>query len=350
MNRILIRISIALFFNVVWVTSLLLVVLLAPYRSLVRLLAWIHRPQLTDFITGGVNSYFASSDSDGLHSANICIFVILEGKLDVVKTRREFLHRIIEAKDSKGRRIYSRLRQHITTFMGYNFLRWDHNWDLRKHVRMYDYDGGLALPKPFKESDLEQVLGPFAALPWKTGQSPWECLICEGFESNDKTLLALRVSHGLADGYCVQDLLLRLSDGAVIKSVSQPRPHIGVLLSLASTIVMPLRLFWDLGCNYVAAMAADSEWKLDPRAPRTFCASIMPAVPVDIVKNVKRKYGISYSAVLMAALSRGLHRVIKLAGQCPPEGLECVMPILKPDHPKGLTNHLYVFKVTLKFG
>ncbi|CAG7819531.1 unnamed protein product, partial [Allacma fusca] len=70
---------------------------------------------------------------------------------------------------------------------GFSFWTADKNFDIKNHVRKYDYKGILALPNPCTPADLNRVLSQLLRAPGDRSRSPWECLIVHNYLKNPKS-------------------------------------------------------------------------------------------------------------------------------------------------------------------
>ena len=323
--------------------------LLLPYRLLVRLLAKLFRPDLDEMVTGQQNVFFALGTPES-PMANICVLGILEGSLDVEHTLDLAQTRLLDYQEN-GVFVYRKVKQSVAHFMGYPFYRTDENFDLKNHVRTYDYtEDGLALPNPdhVTQQHLEERLPSLVALPWKRNRSNWEILLFENYykggpDAEKHTAILVRMSHGLADGHSLHKLVLRLMQLEEPKfKFTNPLDKLdkSFMGKMRLYVGFPFKLFHDTAELSLDLLRANSGWACAGKKDLGVSA-FSTAIPVDDIKAIKNKMGAGYMSVLLAAVSAALGRLVSATEKGrKTQKIACVMPLPKLHHPTELTNHL----------
>ena len=324
------------------------VIIFHPYRILVLAVSKILRPDLANLIQGVANVTFALGLGT-VPAANICLCSTLDGVITVEEVRTRFQKNILNVCRPDGTKTYAKLQQTITTFMNYGFYRWVKDFNLNEYIRPYDYKGPLALPtsEGVSEKDLERVAGKLISHPYAPGKSHWELLVVQNYrpESNGdrKTLLVLRISHAIADGYSLKGLYYGITDMPnSIKKYGRPQIKSKTWIKLLKMLLLPARTLWDMGTLAVDVLFDECCWKIQRKeGVKGECMAVFTkAVHLDAIKTIKNVHGVSYNSVLLTALSSSLHRAMTESCQRIPNKIYCIFPTPKPNHPGGLTNHL----------
>ena len=322
-------------------------IIFIPYRLLVFALAKLFRPDLVGFVKGSGDITFLYG-TETIPTANVCVILTVDGSITSENLRKRFRDNVMNVLQSDGTPLYAKLQQTVTRFMNYGFYRWEENFDLNDHVRDYDYMGDLALPlNCVTENDLENVIGKLISLPYSSMKSHWEYLVVHNFQPHGdgdmKTALILRISHAIADGYSIQDLLLRLCDKhGALKRYENIKTRESVWIKYGRMLILPFKMIWDAGEQAANLMIDKCDWKiqrLGDGKDQTMSVFTSP-IPIERIKAIKNVHRVSYASVLLTALSSSIHRIMTEAGQNVPNKMYCILPAPRPNHPGGLINHV----------
>ncbi|CAG7653457.1 unnamed protein product [Allacma fusca] len=176
---------------------------------MVWILAKVFRPDLKCLITG-LNTLFTIGKGSNF-PMNTMGVVILNGPATVDLFQQLLTERVLSIKNSDGELLYVGLKLQCVKFLTVPFWKEDLNFDLKNHVRYYDYTGALELPNAPSEMDLHNVLGKLIKLPWKKNQSPWEMLLIQNYKGENYTGFVVRLNHVLADGLSIFEMFKLLS-------------------------------------------------------------------------------------------------------------------------------------------
>lgn len=273
-------------------------------------------------------------------SANLTHFLILDGSITTERIRDLFDLRVLKCKRANGKLMFSRLRDTWTEFMGYTFWRPEHNFNVDKHIRQYDLQGELALPVPSYGTDLRRIIGPVTSLKWDSDKSPWEILVIQNYKAfgdNDQigTVLMIRNHHALIDGRGIVTLMRQLTKCKYsVPEVDYKEPPLLVKL------LAPLKVPWDMAKMLVDTHDGLHAWHGPASGPREFVAGVTEAIPITTIKAIKNKLGVSYTAILFAAVAGALEKFAQKEGLSVPEKLGVYAPLPLPKHPGGTVNHL----------
>ena len=323
-------------------------ILFSLFRGTVLIAAWLFRPDLTAPLDV-VQEAMALERIHSKPKMNILVYNIVEGTVSVNDFRARFEKNILNLTDGKGTLVYPELKQFKATFLNKYFWKCDKNFDLKNHVRLYDYPGEtIKLPKPCNEADLEKVTGDLLAHPWKKGQSPWEILFIHNYRENEtesmKTVFIFRIHHSLTDGYGILKIIWRLLDNPSQVKFPQPTfPQLNFVQRCVIYMRLPFYMYYYLALAVVDGFDFKNSWHLrDKKLSRNYNTCLVKPIPISVIKEIKQKYGVGYNSVLAAIVSGGIRKVMEENGQKIPESMGVFMPLPLPNHPEGLGTHASV--------
>ncbi|CAG7731709.1 unnamed protein product [Allacma fusca] len=270
---------------------------------------------------------------------NVTITFCIKGNLTPERLRQLFTENIMNNKTKEGQSTFERLQQTWTTYLGYTFWKTDRNFNLKNHIREYDYDGELSFPNPCQDSGLARVVGQLVGLPWEKNQSPWEILLAKDCHPTNsleqqKTYFILRMDHVLGDGYSTlkfMELLFNLKLSVPKLGMNQRQ------LTKWQRFGMVVKIPQDFVENTLLHLLSPKMY--DRTLSNQVNVSISPAVPVSLVKDIKNHFKVSYAAVLHSAVQGAIARGIHLAGKTPPKTTLCSLSFPVPNHPGGMVIH-----------
>ncbi|CAG7821769.1 unnamed protein product [Allacma fusca] len=136
----------------------------------------------------------------------------VEENLTVDQVRGTFFEKVLNDRNSLGEFTFEKLWFRLDSYFGVTFFRWDQTYDLRYHIRSYDYHGRLAVPNPCEAPNLKRILRRLIHKRWWRRHSPWELLVIPNFRlqsdpDNFKTVLVLRFHPSLLNTEETQVLL-----------------------------------------------------------------------------------------------------------------------------------------------
>ncbi|CAG7823229.1 unnamed protein product, partial [Allacma fusca] len=225
-------------------------------------------------------------------------------------------------------------------FGGWAFWKIDTEFDLRNHIRNYDYQGSMAVPNPCNENDLHSVLPELFEAPWDRKRSPWEMLRIENFQykGQQSTAFILRMDHALGDGFSISNFMETfLSCEFLIPKSKFNERKIGLLEKVGLLFRVP----YDVAKNLETAFSAKGLLEIRP-GEKGDIISVNPIVGVETIKIIKNHFKVNYAAVIYAAACGAIERALKMSGQDPPEWLKGGFIIPKRNHPGGICIHVFV--------
>ena len=328
----------------------LTVIVLIPsliFRFIVLCIAKLFRSDLSHIFSGKA-VLLALESVHTRPKLNLVLHFVCDGPVPLDKLRAQFEKRIVNCCDQKGDYVYRQLRQTWTQFCGFLFWRWDKEFDLDHHIRLYDYnDPELKLPADeCTESDVRRVTGELVAKPWKEGRSPWEILVIHNFENKKApgktcSVVTLRIHHALADGYSILKMMLRFVD---VEDAAVPKPNFAkspFLLRIFRPLALALKLPYDAAHFVINSFDGPNSWHLvGKKLSRKYEVFYSDDIDVDKIKEIKREHGVSYNAAAYGITAGAMREMMLQMGQRLPTSLACFVPIPLPRHPGGLLVHV----------
>ncbi|CAG7713153.1 unnamed protein product [Allacma fusca] len=268
------------------------------------------------------------------------VFALTEGGSFNIQVFRDlFFNRIISFKKDQEF-LYQKLQQNWTNFLGFAFWRRDPYFNLRNHIRNFDYQGEMALPSPCNQADIVKLAGQFQDLKWLGNQSPWEILLIPDYLSSKlekHSVVIFRLHHILLDGYSFISLIRQLfqlpCEIPKCKLISDAQ------LSKFECLALPLQIFYEIA-DYSVEIFSLRRFNFNCREGSSVCAVTEP-MSIEFIKFIKNKFGVSFSTVIHAALAGAIQKALKDINEDVPESLNFAFPIPKANHPDGLINDVY---------
>ena len=318
--------------------------------------AKIFRPDLDEIFSGKGVLLAVNEDIYTRPQLNILTHFICSGNVAVDRIRDIFHQRILSLKDRNGDHVYRKLRQTWTPFLGYYFWKTDEGFKLGNHIREYDYtEPGLALPdRKCTEEDLVRVTSSLLRQPYAKGRSPWEILIIRNYVDKENpgspaSVISFRVHHAMSDGYSIVNMTNRFANYGNECLLKYAPPKLPWWKHLVYFLTVACKLPLDFLNHYNNSIDGPNAWHLlDTELSRDYHIFCSANVPVEKTKEIKRKHGVGYNAVLFSLVASGVRGLMLEAGQEIPERITVIVPVPLPDHPDGMDFHAYVALPCLK--
>lgn len=335
--------------------TLLFIVPCLIYRELLSLYAKWWKPSLGKLLCG--RSALAAIDD--IYTQPLCTLLgvaVCSGDIDVNHLKADIVRRCVKCKDPKtGQLLYPELQQYFSYFGGYLFWKWEKDFNIDDHVSVYE----PSETREMSELDLINCRVELISKPYKKGVSPWEFVVMKNYhpryplmiepdvkpEDGDvskgkKSVLIMRIHHGVTDGYSLLKLWLNTMQAENMKldDIPQPTFHRRDLLK---TIVYNA---WAAICvpYYVTAqlMKTYDNNFFHPKGVTLVrkCSAAGVTLPASIVKEVREKNNCTFTAVLMAALAGGIRNYLITHGIPIPDKMHVTQPLPWPGHPEKLRN------------
>ncbi|CAL8084793.1 unnamed protein product [Orchesella dallaii] len=267
------------------------------------------------------------------------------------KVTTEELEELIKSKWLKTKeQIYPELTQYLDSWMGFMFWKPDLRFNLKHHLKSHTIVGR-------NDQEVEENVCSFVQdllnSPYHPKRSPWEVYVINNYKNEllskecvngELSLVVFRFHHSLGDGFSSLKAILVLFDK------SFPEICLPSLKQLAITswwkrlffcITFPLRMLYDgLNLAYLAIMQSAPLQVPDLNQSKRMLCQRLPLIPIENIKNLKNRLGVTFTAVLLTGLATGLakamHHLDAETNQ-PTTPILTMLPL--PGHPNKLRNH-----------
>ena len=315
---------------------IIVISLCALYRQMVKLLAYIFKPNLCKIISPR-NSPAAIDDVYKQPKNNLISVSVVRGPVCPTRIASCITKHAVEAKNCDGSIKYPEFRQYYTQWGGYRFLRCESNFHIKDHVISHDYG-------PIEEKRLSQIRRQILYAPFKPGTSPWEIHLIEHFKTN-MSVIIFKVHHGLCDGYSCLKLFINCIN-------SEGDLHLNMIAKPKTELSQKPEIRGYMGAVLGAPYYFLKQWvecKMQSENPfmaanlKRKCFTAATCFSVQKIKEVATRWEVSFSSVLLTLLSGGLRSFLKSEGLTVPARMLVLTPLPFPGHPEKLRNYWYVY-------
>lgn len=287
---------------------------------------------------------FASELTAPVRSSRCSIVVklYLPGRVTSDQMRSSCLSGWVNSRDDNGQLKYPEFQQYISSWMGYTFWKNEENFSVDDHISLH------TIPKQYEDKSdliLDNITETFANKKFARGKSPWEmCFLSNYVKSGESmTVLIFRFHHGMADGYSIMFAAVEgiLGQSMTGMEIAKPKYKRGYDL-WKRLVYSPWRFLYDTGylLKYVAS-GNTTPWHCpDGRKQWTQLYGKSREIPVEKVKLIKEKTGVSFTSVLLACFSAAATKNFKMKGFGNVKRFPVGIPLPLPGHPGKLENHL----------
>jgi len=281
---------------------------------------------------------------------NLCVWLVLDGKLNIDVLRENFYSNIVLKKWPNGNLVNPQYQQYITRWMGFLFWKWEKKFDMFHHIRPYFTEQNQ--DSRVNSMQLKQIIKELTWAPFEAKKSPWEFLFIPHYISSERnfcpkkskaeSVLILRVHHGICDGFTILRLLMEEVNNISLVNVAKPsRPKLSMVQQAVNAF-----FFWIRGPYMFMKMMAEindnNAWHLPKeQLTRPKNTDFTPRISLEYIKGIKRANEVSFSAVLIAAITGAIRRMmIRKNVRIPPE-ITVAFPLPIPrDDPENLLRNL----------
>lgn len=351
-DQVLVILASILFMIIVIPVFIVLMVPCYIYRYIVAQLAKVINPTLGKLLC----TRSALCAVDDLYSYPKCTLLgvaIVGGDVDAVSMRKQMTDKVINAKDKHGKHIYPEFQQYFSQWLGFLFWKWEKNFNIDEHITYYE----PSLNKEVGDKELTELRQHLVKKPYVKGMSPWEIVLVKNYtpsyiipENDDgtggphqgpKSVVIIRLHHGVADGYSMLELFLNSIDNDNVKREDLAKPR------FAKRSFLQGLFYWAavwLSVPYYVTQELLTTYDDNPFHPKgvkltrtTYTAG--DAVPVSVIKNIRSKHNVTFSAVVMSALAGGIRKFMLVNDMKIPDKMHIVTPLPWPGHPSKLRNY-----------
>lgn len=273
--------------------------------------------------------------------SSIVATLTLNGDISLEELRLIFQKQVLEARSKVNSRKlrYPELTQYLGTFICFRIWKKDHCFNIENHiVEHHNFD-----------RNLDDVHSELQNKTFQKNRSPWEIVLFRNvtltdentnFEKTDqKSVVAFRSHHVLADGKSVLKLLVECLGNKKLKTASSSATSETVLEKLKFLVFFPVMYFVKyMKVSILACQSHNHPWKVyDDRRVKTV-VRFSPHIRMLDIKYVAKVNGVTSSAVVMSIVTGAIR---KYCGEKWDKEVAIGYPFPRPDHPESLTNHLY---------
>lgn len=341
--------------------AFLLYILSTPvflFRYILIKIAASVRPDLEKIVSAQGNIFSDDLFTSKAPRCSIVIPCVIEGHLSVEEGRTLFLD-MLSMKDTKsGHTLYPEFQMYLEKWFGFCFWKSDPHFDIENHVKcVNDDDHDKAGSEKINSEDIRRLVEKLLNKRFLSMRSPWEVFIVNnyddpGLSEEAKTVLVVRFHHTLADGYSILYALIEGVLKTPLESLQLPTPNFvsrGVISELWFFLTFPFQLVHDISHYFIKGIRKNP-WNTsdDKKAWKQLYGNTKP-VKMQKIKDVKDGLGVSFTSVLLAAVSSSISRVIKskergkagnIMEQEQLQRAPFFIPLPLPRHPNSLTNHV----------
>ncbi|CAG7716992.1 unnamed protein product, partial [Allacma fusca] len=244
-------------------------------------------------------------------------------------------------------------QQYYSKYLGFLFWKWDRNFDRNYHIRPYfdsehTSEGKLRITS---ENEFRQIIKTLTWAPFKAKTSPWECLLINNLQLNDPapdekatfplSVLIFRMHHGLCDGFSILHALMQELGKISMKTAVKPHyARKSFWRQMVEICTFPVLAPYQFSKTMVDAYDVN-DWHRGTQgtSSKPFNASFTHRIPTQLIKEVKDRHGVSFTAVVMSTIMGGIRNSMIRQGLKVPRKMSAAIPVPLPNHPHKLRNH-----------
>ncbi|ODM92649.1 hypothetical protein Ocin01_14035 [Orchesella cincta] len=329
-DQVLVILASILFTIVILPVFLFLMVPCYIYRFIVAQLAKVLNPGLGKLLC----TRSALCAVDDLYTYPKCTLLgvaIVGGEVDAEQMREAMVRKVIEAKGKHGNHIYPEFQQFFHQWMGFLFWKWEKDFRIEEHITYYE----PSLNHQVNDKELVQLRHDLADLIPENDDGTG------GPYPGPKSVVIVRLHHGMADGYSMLELFLNSIDNDNVKREDLAKPRFkkrtflqSLMYWAAVWLSVPYYVTQELFTTYDNNALHPKGVKLTRQA-----YSAGDSVPVATIKKIRSKYNVTFSAVVMSALAGGIRKFMLVNDMKIPDKMHVVTPLPWPGHPSTLRNY-----------
>ncbi|CAG7691929.1 unnamed protein product [Allacma fusca] len=315
------------------------------FRTVLAKILLYWRKDLSKILTTCAH-VFAVDDVESRPNVNVVITLTFKGTITVQSLLELFQERIISLKNPEGSLHYPELQQFYHQWMGFLFWKWDPNFDLQNHLRLYDYPDLKIVPQEnISHGDLARINANLMRKSWAKGRSPWEFLVIPNFveeeedlsqindNKNPGTALIFRFHHGIGDGFGFFNLLWTYFAGgeATLETIEDDyrnlKSHFTPKHSLCYYALSPVIGHFELARQLLECNDAN-DWKIpDSQLIQSGMSAMTGRIPVEDIKEIRRTYQITFSGAILGLISGAMRQSMIDLEFDVPERMHGLLPI-----------------------
>jgi len=300
------------------------------YRFVLTILARLFRPKLGSIVDPQTTYFFLPANP----AFNVVVKFKFVGILQLERVVERIKQKCILLQNETGDVVYPEFQQYTTSWGGYPFWKEEEEFSMAHHVERVILE---------QEKDVHCEVMKALETPFKPELSPWRITFLEIRENRNAYYMLFTFNHSLGDGASVFNALIGAADSRVEQICIRRRPT-----SCWRQIQKGFNTL--LSCfNYLYDMLMKKKTKGWDNADlgESRFSSVTDPIPLADLKNAGRKLNVSVSMVLCYLVTGAIRRKLLNEKVSLPSTLEFLHPLHVRDHPKTLTNKLWVNKIQL---
>ncbi|CAL8138910.1 unnamed protein product [Orchesella dallaii] len=251
---------------------------------------------------------------------SICVQCVVDGKVTVEEVEESINRRWLQNNSS-----YPELKQYAVPFMGFMFWKHDPNFNLKNHLKSHI----IPVTSDKNQIDVEQenreFLEKLLNKPFNPERSPWEFYIVNNYRNEqfkdsrvneEMTLIVFRFHHCLGDGFSILRAIVEELLETPLSTLALPTPK--MVFGLASlkkrlkfVFTALLRIPYDAGSFIGLAFYPKTPlYTTDEKRKCELLYERNELMPIHRIKDIKKKLGVSFSGVLLAAISAAVAKSV----------------------------------------
>lgn len=245
------------------------------------------------------------------HPTNTMVInsVFTVDRMDLDTLRQLWMERVMAA--GSGQR-FPRFRQRVVDAKGRPFWEEDVEFDIARHI----YLAPDLEEKVYDKDDLQRYIGRVASQPLPTDRPLWQFLMIPRF-GDDGSAVVSRLHHVLGDGIAMVQVMFSMMDsgpeggGMVLPAVVDRRgkaPNkvlMGLKAALAGPAILGRKMLWRTDPAPLHGPELSGEKRVAWTGP----------LDLDLVKEVKNRFGATLNDVLVASVAGAFRRYLEEQGE-----------------------------------
>jgi len=336
--------------SVVLVGVLILSTPIFLYRKVLNKFVNYNNPNVLTMMDSR-SAALAVDDMQGNPVVSEVFSMVLEGEnqLNIEDIRKTFREKALEYRSAEtGRLQYPELRQCVTVYKGYPFWRNIKSFKLEDYVYVHpEYKG-----EPYNYQQLMKLSCKLKSKPFPGDKAIWELIFIPKFiphwdpkPNRVYSALLYRQHHCLADGFSKIKFLQQLSfhpPPSFMKVKAPKRDWITTALIYSALV---LKLPFEIA-DLILTRQPKEIWKFSKNSEGVsinptmkYMGAISKKIPLKIIKDLKNKHEVSFSAVAITAATAAMSSLML---ELDTNSGDIIMPMPFPmgNHPDQLRNHL----------
>lgn len=291
---------------------------------------------------------------------NLVVNLIIDGQMSFEEICKIIDKKWIKATTEQGALKYPELQQYLTYCMGFMFWKQDPKFDLKNHIQYHKINGD-------SDQDSEQFLCQLVEQQVNSNytekQSPWKLHYVHNYRnsslyeetggnlnSNEMSVLVLRIHHGMADGFSIMHLIMEQLCGYPMEKSQIATPAKNndnhCIKRIISLLAYPIKFLRESGNVMMISLRPKTPFHCDDSEKSwKQLYGRCPLIPISKIKFVKNEFGVSFATVVNSCLSAALSNILeelmlenKRYGKIQ-KNILLGTPVPTSHHPKKLRNN-----------